>query len=134
MMLDWEHSGRPLLAGEPQTYRISFPIAVGPWECSVKGCKGRATTRMGLHVHLLHRHMWGTVIIVEEEKLPHPWFTHCDMLVLWEDLNRHHPKITQYEKEAEQKRHRLVAEDMRERTELYFWLYGHPITLVTSLN
>ena len=80
--------------------------------------------RTGLHVHLLHRHVQDTGIIAEEGNLPHPQYLRCGMLMMWADLNGLHPNITKFAKGAEQKRHRLSAEDMWESTERAFWGYG----------
>ena len=50
---------------EPRKYRVSFPTVVGLWECPVEGCRGRATTRMAMRVHFLHRHIRDTMVILE---------------------------------------------------------------------
>ena len=43
--------------------------------------------RTGLRIHLLHRDMRDTVVIVEEVNLTHPRFPRCDMLSLWAASN-----------------------------------------------
>ena len=96
MMFDWDISGSPPPKGEPQMYRMSFSTVAGQRDCTVKGCKGREVTRIGLHVHFLHRHMRDTMVIREKGNLPHPRLPSCDMLVPWSALNGHHPNIAQY--------------------------------------
>ena len=72
---------------DPRTYRMTFPMRVGPRPCPVEGCSGRASTRTTMRVHFWHRHVRDTVLILEEGNLPHPRCPLCDMLVLWKALN-----------------------------------------------
>ena len=52
------------------------------------------------------------------------------MMVPWAALNCCHPNTAQFARGVKWKRHRLVAEEMREITEWYFWLYVRPPILV----
>ena len=79
ILLAWNISGIKPNAGKPQTYRISLPNVAGPRDFPVEGYKGRAVTRTGIHVHLLHRHIQDTVVILEEGSLTHPRCPCCDM-------------------------------------------------------
>ena len=49
--------------------------------------------RMAIHMHFCHRHVWDTVVILEEGNLPHRRCPLCNMLVLWRSLNRLHRRI-----------------------------------------
>ena len=104
-------------------YQKSFPIAAGPQDFPVKGCKRRVTIRTGHHVNFLHRHVWDTVIIVEELNLPHPRCPRCDMMVTCTALNGRHPNTVKCKKGAERKQHGLAVEELRESTEQYFRSY-----------
>ena len=42
----------------------------GPRSCLVEGCPCRAATRKAMQVHLLHRHVLNTVVILEEGTPP----------------------------------------------------------------
>ena len=48
----------------PQTYRISFPAKGGPRKCPVAGCPGRVATRSAVRVHVVHRHVLYTAVIM----------------------------------------------------------------------
>ena len=80
---------------EPRTYRMAFPAKVGLQSCPVKGCPGRAATRMVMRVHFLYRNILETVVILEEQNLPHPRCTRCDMLVPHRELNARHTATAQ---------------------------------------
>ena len=68
----------------------------------------------------MHKHVWDTVVILEEGNLPHPWCPRCDMLVPWKALNGHNLTTDQCVKVEERKRRQLVAEEMRESVERAF--------------
>ena len=51
---------------------MSFPSKGGFRICPVKGCMGRAATRMAMRVHFLHWHVLDTVVILEEGNTPPP--------------------------------------------------------------
>ena len=40
--------------------------------CPVEGCPGQAATRTEMRVHFMHRYVQDTVVILEEENIPHP--------------------------------------------------------------
>ena len=64
--------------------------AVGPKNCPIKGCQGRAAMRTVIRVQFLHRHDRDNVVILEEGNLPHPRYQWCNMLVPWQALNGRH--------------------------------------------
>ena len=102
--------------GEPQSYKISFPSAASPQECSVNGYQGRADTWTGICMNFLQHNIRGTVIIVEEDNLLQPQCTCCVMMVPWAALHIRHTNITQCKKREELKRRRMSAEEVREFT------------------
>ena len=55
---------------DPRTSRMAFPTNAVPRPCPVEGCSGRAATRTAMRVHFWHRHVWDTVVILEEGNLP----------------------------------------------------------------
>ena len=57
---------------EPRTYRMDFLTAGGTRNCPVEGFLGRAVTGMLMRVQFIHHHVWDTVVILEEGKLPQP--------------------------------------------------------------
>ena len=81
-------------------------------------------------MHFLHRRVQDIVIILEEVNLSHPWFIRCNMLVPWEALSSCHPNFSQCNKEVEQKRRSLTAEEMRAIVEQDFRACSLPFTLV----
>ena len=76
------------------------------------------TTEDMMHVHFWRRHVRDTVIILEEENLPHPRCENCDMLVPWRALNGRHKDTAMCWSGAEQKRRRLAEAEIRESTEM----------------
>ena len=58
--VDKESSG-----GKPRTYRMVFSTNTGPRSCPVEGCSGRTETRTEMKMHLWHRQIWDTVVILE---------------------------------------------------------------------
>ena len=97
-----------------------LPTAVGPWDCPVKGCRGRAEIWTTMRVNFPHQHVRNTVIILKEGNLPHPWCPRRDMMVTWKDTNRRHVTTTQCDKGTEQKGWRFTEEDMRKSAERSF--------------
>ena len=51
---------------------MDFPTVVGRKEYTAKGCMGQAATMMEMRVYFMHRHVWDTMVILEEDNLPHP--------------------------------------------------------------
>ena len=47
-------------------YRMYFLTAEVPWNFTVEGCRGQAATREEIGVHLLHRHIMDTIVILED--------------------------------------------------------------------
>ena len=58
-----------------RTFGMVFPAKAGPRPCPVEGCNGRSATQTAMLVHLWHRHVRDTVVIMEEANIPHPWLT-----------------------------------------------------------
>ena len=87
-----------------------------------------------MRVNFWHRHVSGTVVILEEGNLPHPRFPLCDILVPWKALNGTHRRTEQCNWGAEQKRWRLAVEEYMEVTSRYFRAYGSPLEMVNSFR
>ena len=73
-----------------------------------------------MRVHIVHRHVLNTVVILEEGNFPHPRCARCDMQVPRRALNGRHPGTAQCAKGAERKRRRLEETETRENSELAF--------------
>ena len=86
---------------------MEFPKG-GTQDCPVEGCPGRAGTRTAMRMHFCRRHVWDTVIILEEGNLPHPRCENCDMLVPWRALNGRHKDTSMCKSGVERKRRRLA--------------------------
>ena len=50
---------------DPRTFRMLFTAKVVTRPCQVEGCSGRVATRMEMWVHLWHRYVQDTVVILE---------------------------------------------------------------------
>ena len=111
-----------------------FPTRAGPRHFPVEGCSDRAATWTDMKVHLWHRHVQDTVVILEEGNLPHPRRPLCNMLVPWRSLNGSHNGTAQCKKGAEQKQWRLTAEEARAVTSRAFITYGRPLKIVTPFK
>ena len=85
-----------------------------------------------MRVHLLHRHVLDTVLILEEGNLPHPRCTQCDILVPRRALNISHYATAQCARGEDQKRRRIVKAEMREISERVFKAYREPLDNVTA--
>ena len=48
-----------------RTFQMAFLAKSGPRPCSIEGCNGQAATRMAMQVHLWHRNVRYTVVILE---------------------------------------------------------------------
>ena len=62
----------PAVGIGPQTYRMNFPVKGGQRKCPVARCLGRVAMWMEIRVHLVHRHVLNTVVILEEGNFTHP--------------------------------------------------------------
>ena len=60
-----------------------------------------------MQVHFVHRHVFDTVVILEEVNFPHPRCAWCNMQVPQKALNERHPDTAQCLKGAERRRRRL---------------------------
>ena len=87
---------------------------------------------MAMWVRFLHRHVLDTLVILEEENLPHQRCTRCNMLVPQRALNSRHPATTQCARGAERKMKRLVEAELREISERAFKAYGELLENVTE--
>ena len=105
---------------KPRTYRMALLTSGGLRNFPLKGCPGRAATRMAMRVHFFHWHVRDTVIILEEGNLPHPRCPRCDMLVTWITLNRRHLATAQCSNGSKRKHRRLVEEEQWEISERAF--------------
>ena len=56
--------------GESQTYLVSFPKHLSQLRYQVAGCLGGSSSRTNLQIHFAHRHMWDTIVILEEGNRP----------------------------------------------------------------
>ena len=83
-----------------------------------------------MRVHFWRRHVWDTIIILEEGKLPHPRCENCDMFVPWRALNGRHKSTEMCRSGAERKRRRLAETEIRDSTEMAFEVYGQQIQSV----
>ena len=85
-------------------------------------------------VHFLHGHVLNTVIILEEENLPHPWCVLCEMMVPQRALNGRRRDTAQCARGAERKRRRLSEVETRKSSERAFEAYGEPLENVTTFR
>ena len=69
---------------------VSFPKRMLRLRCPVEECLGGASNRANPWVHFVHRRMWDTIVILEEENQPYPRCTQCDMFVSHKSLNVRH--------------------------------------------
>ena len=83
---------------DPRMFRMKFPANAGPRPCPVEGFSGRAVTQAAMRVNFWHRHVWDTMVILEEVNLPHPGCPLCDILVPWRDINRMHRRTAKFRK------------------------------------
>ena len=127
----WETSA---MVGDPQTYRMAFPIQGGPRSCPVEGCPGRSGTRTAMQMHFCNRHVQYIVIILEEENLPHPRCSQCDILVPCRELNGRRHATAMCKKGVERKRRRMVEAELRDITERFFEAYGKPLETVSTFK
>ena len=86
----WSWTESATGGGGTRTYWIEFPTKGGTRGCPVEGCPGKAGTLTAMRMHLFCRNVRDIVIILEEENLPHPRKSRCDMLVSWRSLNGIH--------------------------------------------
>ena len=82
-----------MLAAEAKAYLVSFPRIATAIHYPVEGCQFRDFNCTNLRIHLSHRHMRDTIIILEEGNCPHPCLPKCDMFIPWKALNWRHPSM-----------------------------------------
>ena len=119
--------------GGARTYWIEFPKG-GTKECPVEGCPGRAGKSTTTRVHFWRRHVRDVVIILGEGNLPHPRCPQCNMLVPWRSLNGRHKSTAMCRSGAENKRRRLLEEEVRDSAEMAFEVYGEQLQAVPSFK
>ena len=122
------------LGEELWTYQMAFPTVGGPRSFPVEGCTVQAATRTAMQVNVLHWHVRDTVVILEEGNFPHPRCPRYNMLVPWRDLNGRQLSTAQCTRGAEQKRRRIVEEEMQEISERVFHAYVSPLYNVMAFN
>ena len=86
--------------------------------------------RNNLRIHFVHRHVWDTVVILEEGNRPHPHCPRCDMFVPWGALNGCHPTMALCRRGEGRKFRILTVEEAWAGTERAFKAYGHPLIMV----
>ena len=119
---------------EPQTYKMDFPTFGPPRNWPIEGCRGWSATRTAMQVQFIHRHVWDTMIILEEVNLPHPQWHWSDMLVPWRAVNGRNLTTAQCSKGEEIKRWRMTEEELRESADRSFQAYTRPLDTVTSFK
>ena len=87
-----------------------------------------------MRVHLLHRYVLDTVVIMEEVNLPHPKCPRCDILFHRWALNESHSATDQCSRGVERKRWRLAEAELRESSEKAFEAYREPLENVTTFK
>ena len=115
----------PAAVRGPQSYQMSFLEKGGTQECPVEGCPGRVATMTAM------RHVFDTVMILEEGKFPQPRCAECNMQVPQRVLNRWQPGTAQCHKGAEHKRRRMAEV---ENSEHAFEAYVAPIEIVMEFK
>ena len=93
------------------------------------GFKGRATTCTNLQIHLVHRHVRDTVVILEGGNHPHPRCPVCDMFITWAALNCHHPVMSLCVQGAESNIRRVAEDEHRVGTVTMFQAYDRPLEI-----
>ena len=89
---------------------------------------------MDVRVNLFQSHIRDTMVIVEDYNRPYPLCPCCYIMVPWAFLNGQQNTIAQCAKGEEQKRSRLMAEDMRESMARSFQDHRISLNLVTLLK
>ena len=87
-----------------------------------------------MQVHLYHRNVRDTVIILEEGNLPHPWCHRCNMLVSWRALKKRHLATTQCAMGEESNFQHLDEEEMQESVERASQTYRRQFETVNLFN
>ena len=118
----------------PRAFQVRLLTKAGLRPYPVEGCSGQAATWTAMQVHLWHRNVRDTVVILEKGNLPHPQCPLCDMLVPWRSLRRMRQRTAQFKKGAEWKQRRLAEEEERAVTSRAFGAYGLPLEMVTSFK
>ena len=113
---------------------MSFPTKYGRRQCLVEGCPGVSATRAAMRVHLVHRHVHDTVVILEEGNLPLPWCPRFNLQVSRKALNGRHLETSQCRTGTEQKRQRLAEAELEITSEKAFHTYGTKMRAMTEFK
>ena len=82
----------------------------------------------------MHRHVYDTVVILEEGNLPLPRCPRCDLQVSRRALNGRHLGTNQYRTGAERKIRRLAAAEGEAATKRAFNAYGRRLNSVKEFR
>ena len=115
-------------------YKMSFPAKDGRRRFPVEGCQGVPAKRAAMMVHFVHRHVYDTVVILEEGNLHLPRFPQCDLQVSRKALNGRHLDTSQCRMGTERKRRRLAEAEMETTSEKAFHAYGTSMRAVTEFK
>ena len=100
----------------------------------MEGYPGQAGMRKAMRMQFFNCYVRDIVIILEEENLPHPWCSQCDMLVPWGALNGRHHATAICKKGAERKIRWMEEAELRDITEISFEAYGKPLETVLTFK
>ena len=116
---------------DPRIYRMVSPVKAEPRPCPVEGSSGWVATRTEIMVTFWHRHVWDTMMILEEGNPPHLRCPLCDMLMLWRLLNGIHRHTANCKRGEERKQRSLAVEEKRQVTSMAFSAYERSLDMVT---
>ena len=91
-------------------------------------------TYTNLRIHLVHRHVWDKIVIMDECNRPHPHCPSCDIFLPWAALNFHYPSSELFARAAESKRRLLAEEEARAGAVTALWDYDRPLETVSSFK
>ena len=78
----------------------------------------------------MHRQFWDTVVILDEDKYPHPCCACCDIFLLWDASTVSHSVTNMSARGLEGKGHQISVEADQSGAETDFWSYGQPLVNV----
>ena len=119
---------------EGQDIQDVLPSKGGAESVSSGGGPGGVSDRTVMRVHFVHRHVHGTVVMLEEGNPPLPRCPRCDLQVSRKALNGRHLGTLQCKKGAERKQQRLEETETRENAERAFHAYGKPMEAVSEFR
>ena len=98
------------------------------------GCLGGASSQTNLRVHFAHRHVWDTIVTLEEGSFPYPRCPKYNMFVTQKALNVWNLTNVLCRRGMERKWHCLAEEEAREGKERALTAYGFILSQVTSFK